>query len=70
MEKLMAGSLEKEKRIAFNKMLFWGGLSAGSTILTCVNPVFVAAAIPSYYKFVRSYQTMENLKKQLIVPHG
>lgn len=47
-----------------------GGLCAGSTLLTCVNPAFVAADIPLYYKFVKSYQAMENLEKQTIVPHA
>lgn len=62
-EKLQNG-LAQEQRAAFNRMMFWGGGSVLSTALLCANPVFVAAAIPCWYKFaqsVRRNQVLESL---------
>lgn len=63
-EKLQNG-LAQEQRAAFNRMMLWGGGSVLSTVLLCTSPVFVAAVVPCYYKFIQSFRENEVLEKQL-----
>lgn len=56
--------LETERRKIFDRVAFWGIVSIVGTTLTCANPVFVAAVIPSYGLFVRYFAKYEQLEKE------